>query len=788
MEGIKYIQEIEQEEKNYSFDPDRFKIVFKKLLPWVVFLLIGILVIGYLMIRYTKPLYESRSELKLNIKRDASLLGLQEYDEEQTFNSLSSEMELLRSKLFFNKIIDALGLEVSIYTIGKVLLDERYMNPPFMVDYKIKDQRVYDIPFRVDIIDLNSYQLSYTLEGQHTESMHSFGEKIQTDHFEIILTLTDHYRHGMQDSEFYFYLNSRQSLLEYISENISVQPLNLNANTIQISFKDYNRQKARDMVNAIDTIYLKYTQEEKNKANSQKIRFLDQQLESTEQKLSDFEGYFENTIIRNKSIDLSSNLEGTIEQLSALDSQKYNLQNRLNRMKVIRNELIAGEQVYLGLSDFRMIPKEIINDIQKMNEMVERRESVLISHNTNTQAFRKWSDEIHSLHERISTFFDEYILEIQSKLEFIDEESRRLEQKFVELPSKNTEFSKSQRQYALYEEFYLSLMQKKAEFQLAMAGTVTDFKILSVASFPEVPLKPQPFMIYGISLVSWGLLTFFILGIGYLSFNKLTGLKELEKLTDIPILGEVPYYSREKLNISKIVINGDPKSAFSEALRSIRTNMQFILPGRKGVIISISSTVSGEGKTMVGLNLSSVMALTGKKVLIMDMDLRKPKFQKVFGDIPEDKGISTLLIGKDKIEDCIIHSNIENLDLLPSGPIPPNPSELIMSEKSDEMFQHLKEEYDMIFMDTPPIGIVTDGLLVMKKADLKLFIIRADYSKRIFVSYLKKINQLHQFDHLYIILNGEKHSRGVHYGYGYGSGYYHDPSGSRISKWFNRRL
>jgi len=174
------------------------------------------------------------------------------------------------------------------------------------------------------------------------------------------------------------------------------------------------------------------------------------------------------------------------------------------------------------------------------------------------------------------------------------------------------------------------------------------------------------------------------------------------------------------------------------------------------------------------LNLAAAFALSGKRILLMDMDLRKPKFNKIFDDIPREKGISTILIGKNHVDECLIPSGIDNLDLLASGPVPPNPSELIMSERSDSMFNDLRSRYDMIFMDTPPVGIVTDGLLVMKKADIKIYIMRPEYSKRTFVNFLEKMNTLHEFSHLYIILNGVKRAKGIYYGYGYGSGYYRD--------------
>ena len=774
MEDLKFIQEIEQDDKGISFDQDRFIVVLKKSFPWILILLLATFIISYLSIRYTKPLYESSSILKLNIKRDASILGLEEYDEEQVFNSLSSEIELLKSRLFFNKIIDALNLDVSIYTIGKILLDERYNNPPFTVEKHIKNQRVYNIPFRVDILNTRQFNLSYEVDGRSYESTYNFGEKIQTDFFDFEIRLTEFYEHGIQDNEFYFYVYSRQYLLDYIAENMSVNPLNLNANTIQISFKGYNMHKARNLVNAIDTIYLNYTQAEKNKSNSQRIEFLNQQLESTEQKLSDFENYFERFIISNKSVDLNSNLSETIDLLSALDSQEYLVKNRQLRLEELQEEIVAGYQINLVISDYKNLPKNMLDEINSLNELIEKRDGILISHNENTLVYRKWSEEINTLYDRVKRFITEYNVELNKRLILISERRRELESQFVGMPSKNTEYSKSQRYYALYEGFYLSLMQKKAEFQLAIAGTVTDFKILSGASFPTEPLKPQKYMIYGIGIVAWLVAAFFIIGFGYLSFNKITGIQELERLTQIPVLGTIPFYNNEKLKVSKIIVQKESKSAISEAFRSIRTNMKFVLPENGCIISSISSTVSGEGKTFIGLNLAAVFALSGKKILLMDMDLRKPKFNKIFDDIPDEKGISTILIGNDKVDDCLIPSGIDNLDLLASGPVPPNPSELIMSERSDSMFNDLKSRYDMIFMDTPPVGIVTDGLLVMKKADIKIYIMRPEYSKRVFVNFLEKINALHEFSHLYIIVNGAKRAKGIHYGYGYGSGYYRD--------------
>jgi capsular exopolysaccharide synthesis family protein len=774
LENIKNIRKFEREDNIITFDPEKFRTVIKRFLPWILGMLLIAFFISYLVIRYTKPLYESKSILKLDIKSEASILGINSIDEEKSYNNLLSEIELLKSKLFYNKIIDAVDLKVNVFTIGKILDDERYKNAPFEVDYTIHHPDIYDQRFRVGILNENSFNLSYTFQGRNFDSDHRFNETINTDFFKFVITKTSYFDPDARDSEFFFRINSRNSLLEYIEENFSVVPLKLNTNTIEISFKDYNRQKARDLVNAIDTIYLTYTKEEKNKANAQKIEFLNQQLESTEKRLSDFEDYFEDFIIHNKTTDLENTLNETIRLMNEIDSQRFLLQIKLSRLEELKTEFDTGNQINLGMADLQTLPAEIIDRINELNDILDQSETILLSYNKNTQAYRMRTSEINALYRTIREFIDEYIDVVKNQLKNFSYQNSVLEKNFVELPSKNTEFSKSQRYYSLYEEFYLSLMQKKAEFQLSMAGTVTDFKILSPATYPNTPLKPKTYLIYGIGFSLWLVISFFLLGIGYLSFNKIIGIREIENKTRIPLLGMIPNYSSGISSVPDLVVESQKNAAVSEAFRSLRTNMQFILPMVSGVTISVSSTVSGEGKTFIGLNLAGVFAMSGKKVLIVDLDLRQPKLKKVYPPESDDLGISTILIKKNNLAQCIQKTGFMNLDILHAGPVPPNPSELIMSSEMDHLIEEVKDSYDLVFLDTPPIGIVTDGVLVMKKTDIQLFVVRAGYSKSQFIDFIDKTNQIHHFPHLYIILNSIKSTRGVHYGYGYGSGYYHE--------------
>jgi tyrosine-protein kinase Etk/Wzc len=782
LENIRSIQEFEQEDRIISFDPGKFRTVLRRFMPWILLLLLIAMAIAFLVIRYTKPLYESRSVLKLDIKSEASILGLNQIDEEKSYNNLLSEIELLKSRLFYDKIIDAVHLDVNVFTIGKILDDERYRNAPFEVSYHIDHPEIYDLRFRVGILNDREFNLSYSFQGNNFNSNQVFGEPVVTDHFEFVLVKTPYFDPHARDSEFFFMINSRSSLLDYIEKNFNVEPLKMNTNTIEISFKDYNRQKARDMVNAIDTIYLTHTKEEKTKANSQKIDFLNLQLENTEDRLSDFEEYFEGFIIDNKTTDLKNKLDETIKAMNMIDSNRYQLQVRLTRLGELRLDLDSGMQVNLGANDFYILPGEVIDQFNELNEFLNRRETILLSYNDNTQAYRLRTGEIEVLYQKIREYLDEYIRTTRAQIIRYNQQKANLERNFVELPSKNTEYSKSQRYYSLYEEFYLSLMQKKAEFQLAMAGTVTDFKILSPATYPLDPLKPKKYLVYGIGASLWLVISFFLIGIGYLSFNKIVGVPDVEKMTQIPVLGMIPHYSEGKVGPASLVVDSKVKTAIAEAFRTLRTNMQFILPKESGIAISVSSTVSGEGKTFIGLNLSAIFAMSGKRVLLVDMDLRKPKLHKIFEPASEDCGISTLLIQQKDLEDCIVHSDINNLDVLLAGPVPPNPSELLMSSEMDHLLRRFRKKYDLVILDTPPIGIVTDGVLVMKKTDIQMFILRAEYSKNQFIEFIEKTNVIHQFPHLYLILNGLKSARGLHYGYGYGSGYYTEKSRTFLNR------
>ncbi|TRX48193.1 polysaccharide biosynthesis tyrosine autokinase [Fulvivirga sp. M361] len=752
----------ENNQEYEGIDLDKAQAVLKKNWIWIVIIFVISITSAYLVIRWTKPLYESTSELKLDVEANASELGLVNFGENNNINVISGEIELIQSRLFFNKVIDNIDLNISYFTTGNVLIDEKYQNSPFRVKFIVKDGNVYDKRIYVRLINKTKYQISFDGEDVSGAAEYKTGELVSTPQLNFTLELTEHYDEN-GESDYFFTINSRAQLISYFERNLVVEPLNLNANTIKIALQDFNRYKARDLVNAIDSLYLNYSKQEKTKENKQKIEWLDNELREIESQLEDYENYFETFTVENRTSDLNEDLKNLILIINDIDSQRLSIKNKSKDIKIFLKNLEADK---VSEVNYEQLPRFIGENIRLLNELFLEREQLRLSYSETTFALTKKEQEIQSLKTAISKNLKELYERYQTHLDELIKRKAVLQSDFEKLPGKNTEFNKKQRFFELYEEFYLSLMQSKAEFQIAEAGTTTKFKILSSATLPSQPISPKKLIIMGIGLMAGLVISFVFLSLRYLLHNKITTTLDLEKVTHTPILGTVPKAS-DKMHDTSLIIDRRPKSAVSESLRTIRTNIQFMMNSGKEQVISVTSTISGEGKTFIAVNLGGIIALSRKKVIVVDLDMRKPRVHLSIEKGSNDKGVSTILINRHEVEDCIVNTRIENLSYIPAGPTPPNPSELLLNGAFENLINELKKSYDLVILDTPPAGLVTDGIIAMKKADLAIYIVRASYSKKVFVKTLNRLVKAHHFKNISVILNATARSSGNGYGYGY---------------------
>lgn len=788
-----------EEEKKFaeSIDWSKLLVVIRKSLPWVLLIMLATNAASYLYLRYTKPVYQSSSIIKLDIKSEASVLGLG-FNPTQNLDNLSGEIELLRSNLFFSKVIDVIDFEVSYYAYGRVLDNERYENSPFRVEYKLLNEKFYDQSIDVEILNDEQFVLAYIDNGEVHSRAYYFGERIKTNDFEFTIFLTDFYNSTANNTKYYFTINSDRALIGYLQSNMEVEPVNFNAKTIKVGFKGYDRKKVRDLVMAIDSVYLDYTREKKNQATDQKIEFLDEQLVVTEQRLEKFENYFENFTITNKTTSVQSEIGKAIQLMNEVDQHKFDLQTMLSAVRNLRQQVIDEDTTALKYSETDLlkmqaqanasdtlllaespiigeIPTELQVYINNLNQELIERDQLLLSYKTASMALQTRNQRIANLKQEVIDLLAGYDKKLKVEIDKLEAKKTEIEENFVKLPSKSTEFGKNERFYSLYENLYLSLIEKKNELEIAKAGTVTDFVILAPANYPSAPVSPEKITVHGIGVAAGIVLSFLFIAVGYLLNNTISSQQELERYTQVPILGTIPYYRKVNPVDVKLVVNQSPKSAISEAFRSVRTNMQFMGARGERNVISVTSTIGSEGKTFFATNLGNVMALSNQKVVVLDVDLRKPKVHHVFSQDNSIKGISTILIGEYEVEECIVPTEVDGLDFIPAGPIPPNPSELIISKRFDELLDCLKNKYDIVIIDTPPVGLVTDGMLVMEKADLPVYVMRSDYSRKMFVKTVNQLEKKNRFKSLSIILNAVSYSSDRSYGYGkYSFGYYEE--------------
>ncbi len=781
----KYIGLDNEQNAVENFDFDKLLFILQRSVLWILIFLVTSVSIAYLVIRYTKPVYESSAVVKLHFENDANILGLVADDQlQRSLSDISGEIELLKSKLFLHRVAKALNYPVAYYAYGTYLVDERYDNSPIEVSFKIHNPIYYDRNFDITLRDDKEFQLSYVKNGKTISEQFAYDEPIQTEDFNLLIEKTKKFPSD-PSGKYFFIINSDEAIVSFLEQNMSIAPENLNASTIRIGLEDFNKYKARNFVRIISELYLDYTTEKKNQTIIQKIQFLDEQIEDAETKLQEFDEYFENFTIENKTVSLQQDMSKTIEMLNALDTQRFSLNQKVRAIKLIVDQLETTETISLNPVLLEQFPKYISQAVVDYQSLLEERQLKLNSYNEKTSVISRIDDQLTITRSEVISLIQEYNNSLTDQLSSISTQRKYLESNFVQLPSMGTQYNKTRRLYQQREEFLVALRQSKMELEITKAGTVTEFVILSPAAIGVVPIKPQKMMIYGIGVVAGIVISVFFVLIRYLLHNKFTSVKEVERRTDIPIIGAIPSYRKEKLEHSKLVVGDNPRSPLAEALRSIRTNMEFLQPSEGARVISITSTVSGEGKTFMAVNFGAVMALSGKKVCLVDIDMRKPKVHVALGQPPSEDGVSTILINKAKVKNAIQDTENENLYYIGAGPTPPNPSELLLSNAFDLMLDKLKQEFDVIILDTPPVGLVTDGVLVMRKSDLQFYMLKSDYSRRAFLSTIENVRMVNKFNRMALVFNGNgKHSTynyGYGTGYGYGAGYYEEERSPIVS-------
>ncbi len=782
-----------------TLDLEKVRITIRESI-WVALAILILVNAGaFFYVRYTKPIYESSSTIKLEFKGNAQDLQLGIFRSDNDIkNYLSGEIAFIGSRNIAEKVIDSLNLHISYYQKGNITDDEKFPLTPFTVtniqniSEGVRDQKI-DAKFS---LDNETFEITYYLGDEQYQAVGQVNAPLTlpTGGSFRLLRDTEQAERFDAGSDYFFILHSERTVLEYFQSRFIASVINPNAQTIRTVFTHANKYKAARIVDVVNEVYLEETLKNKRRTYTQTRDFLQEQLIAHSDSLEAYEKRISRYRRENGIFEITNRetiIKQIMDELEQLSEEKVALQTKLRVAQQVGREL-EKDSINFALVVSLAQALENAALTESLTTLQERQGSL-------KELKRIYTENTVAYQERYRRFVEAQLAASQitqmgintlENLVFL--KIREINRARGRIPAESNapdfELRRLQRYLDRYAKLASLTSEKFVDNDMAEAGTVPDFKVLSRASLPEIPIYPIPAQIYLYAFVFSVFLTVVWVIIRYLLQNKITNVAEMERLTKAPILGVVPIYRERAMDVSQLVVNEKAKSSISEAFRSIRTNLDFIsLNSRTKRIISVTSTISGEGKTFVALNLGGIIAQSNLSVILLDLDMRKPKVHRAFNQEPSP-GMSTLLTGRSSLEDCICPTGAENMDFIAAGAVPPNPSELIIGSQFDKLLNDLQQRYDVVILDTPPVGLVTDGELVMRRADIPLYVVRLGKSKR---EYSGEINFLYEqkgIKKLSLILNGASGKSSYGYGGysygGYGYGYYAEDQ--RSEDWWKK--
>jgi tyrosine-protein kinase Etk/Wzc len=689
--------------------------------------------------------------------------------------NLRNEIGILQSFALSKRVIDSLPFfHVTYSSIGKRNIAESrmYNNSPFIVipaDSVAQPRSLVS----VRIISQREYRLSIN-SGKGEDTTMLFGDRYSKYGFDFKIRLrhpeTYEYKSD-QSNKFNFYFPSLPALANQYRRKLSIKPIDDEASILSLSLTGPVAAQESDYLNKLMQLYIHQGIELKNRTADSTISFIDRQvaviddsLQLAEEELLEFRD-------KNSLVDISR--EGLLIQtrLEQYESEKNRSQLQLQYYIYLKDYLSdrTGSVDLISPAAMGVTDPQLVRLIQELSLIQHEKRQLLLNLKENTMPLKLLEKNLLQTKAALTEIVDGGIQTLNSTLEDIDRRIAVVDNDIRKLPLIEREYIRIQRKFDLNNTVYTFLLEKRAEAGIAKASSVSDNRIIDNAqTFNSSLIRPLTRRNYMMAIILGFLIP--VAGIVLIDYfnNKIMDRKDVEKRTTVPVLGYISHNASK----SELPVHEKPGSTLSESFRSVRTNLGFFTTDLKCPIIAVSSTISSEGKTFISINLATIIASLGKRVLLVGLDLRKPRIHKVLG-IDNTIGVSTYLSGGNSMEEVIRSTIIENLFYAPAGPVPPNPAELIESEKMKTFFQSAREQFDFVIIDTPPIAIVTDAMLIEKQVDMYLLVVRQRYTSRNTLDLIEELYQSKTLKKLGIVINDITLSGYYGYGlrYGYNLGY-----------------
>lgn len=769
------------------------KSVLVKLLinwKWILASIIVCLCCAKVYLQKQPSVYRIQATIMINDEQKGSFQNqMQAFQQDfgimSTTRGLDNEIEVLRSKSVIKQAVVDLG----IYT--RYSIDNGRFRPattlygtyPIEAHISKEDLECLNtaISFKIAQSEDGIYTFVYNRPNQETNDVEEIIEKVNA----LPCTLNTHigrvvFTKGEMES-----LTPNQELTISIIPPIvvaksclsalSIEPTSKTTSIAYISYLDVNKQRGVDFVNHLVTAYNLDNNNDKDIVAKKTEEFIEKRLKKVAAELDDTEDQMAQFKRSSGLINLTGDAQRVLQGSSEYEKQHAQVETQLRLISFlydyVNNPMNSLQPIpaNVGLTDASLTAL-----IGRYNEVVVERSNLLRTASESNPAVIEATTIANLLADAVKTSIESQQSSLEIRKEDFERQAKKYDSKLGDAPTQEKILAGYERQLEVKSGLYMMLLQKREENSIALAATADNAKLIDAALPNETPVSPNRKMIWLVALVLGTAIPIGIIYLQEILRYKIEGRNDLEKLTKVPVLGDVPTSNDFKGDKRTIVVRENSNDLMDETFRAIRTNLQFVLDGPEKKIIQFTSSTAGEGKTFVSSNLATSMALLGKKVILVGLDIRKPRLAEMFNLPDHKKGITLFLSGeandKELLFEQIMPSGINvNLDILPAGIIPPNPAELLSRNNLDKAMEYLKEVYDYIILDTAPVGLVTDTLIIARVTDATVYICRADYTPKSNIELVNTLYDKGKLKNMSIVLNGidmEKRKYGYYYGYG----------------------
>lgn len=737
-----------------------------RFLPYFILSVALALLAAFVYLRYTNRVYSALGSLQIKSQQTS-----QKSDKVEDLlagnnraQNIQSEMEIIKSRPVMARVVNRLGLQYNITVIGRILDRNAYGQHPFrLLTHNIADSTH---SFTIDLKYLG--QGKFKISGLDEPVVFGKRFKLPEGEFTLIENLA-----LAVGAEFKITWRPTESVARSFAGNVRVQPKSSGTGILLISLEADNAKLAADIVNSLMVQYDSLTIEQKNYSTDQKLRFIDDRLTSLKGELDSLQDIALTYKGRNDIVDVTVQSGSSLARIDMADQNVQTQEIKIGLVDYITSYLKDKRNQFsqsvvpssLGLED------AVLNDLIAGYNKAQLERKVMLEANipVANPAVRELETTIEQQRQDLIENLRNIKLSYLDALSKIKGDIARQKGMLKDLPFKAKELIDLERQISTKLALYTLLEGKREEAGIERAATTSNTSIVDQAGVNLVPVKPNKRMIQLIAALIGLAIPALILFIVEILNDKITTRNDIERITNAPIIGEVGH----SYSLNTLVVTKTSRTMVAEQFRAIRSNLDFFITKKKPIVILVTSSFSGEGKSFVSTNMGAVMGLAGKKTIILEFDIRKPRVLAGL-KMGRQKGITSFLAGGSELEGLILPvPDTDSLFVLPCGPIPPNPSELLLNPKVDVLFEALKEKFDVIIIDTAPIGMVSDAMALGRYADCTLYLARQGYTYKKQIGLIDEVYRENKLPGVSVVINDVKLKPGYgYYGYGrYGYGY-----------------